>query len=293
METKTRTIPGPESRKLQIYQAGQMDGVPVLVHSGTPGSGLLYDLWVEDAHARGIRLIGYDRPGYGGSSPDPGRSVASVARDVQSIASSLGLKRLLTWGVSGGGPHALACAALLPDLVAAAASIASPAPFGAEGLDWIAGMGEDNVAEFGAALKGRQPLERFIRGAAEEILAADPEALVQALRSLLSAVDAAAVTEGFGAYLLEAMGQGIQDRRDGWIDDDLAFVSAWRFDLGQIRIPVLLMQGEQDRMVPFAHARWLAACIPGVEARLEPDEGHLTLQVHRIPEVHAWLLDQL
>ena len=151
-----------DGRTLRVVEAGIPDGVPILVHHGTPGSGLFYPPWVSDAEERGIRLLGYDRPGYGSSTPSPGRSVASAADDVVAIAEALGLKRLSTWGLSGGGPHALACAALLPNLVVAAAALAPPAPYGSDGLDWFAGMGEQNVVEFGSAVGGRDQLERFV-----------------------------------------------------------------------------------------------------------------------------------
>src|SRR5215210_4113062 len=142
MNTHDRTISTEHGYKLRIIEAGQSDGIPILVHNGTPGSRLLYHPWVKDAETRGIRLISYDRPGYGGSTPQPGRTVASAANDVAAIANELELSRLSVWGVSGGGPHALACAALLPNLVVAAAALASPAPYQADGLDWLAGMGE-------------------------------------------------------------------------------------------------------------------------------------------------------
>jgi pimeloyl-ACP methyl ester carboxylesterase len=132
-------------RTLAVRDAGDPAGTPVLVQSGTPGSRYLYGPNVEDASLRGLRLISYDRPGYGGSAPHPGRSVADCAADVRAICAALGIGRIGIWGISGGGPHVLACAALLPDLVAAAASLASPAPWGAEGLDYFAGMGEDKA----------------------------------------------------------------------------------------------------------------------------------------------------
>jgi pimeloyl-ACP methyl ester carboxylesterase len=224
MNFQERTI-STEGRQLRIIEAGQLDGVPVLVHNGTPSSRLFYHAWVEDAHARGIRLISYDRPGYGGSTPCPGRNVASAAGDVAAIAKALGLERLLVWGVSGGGPHALACAALLPGLVVAAASLASPAPYQSEGLDWLAGMGEDNIHEFGAALKGREAIQQLTEAVTPGLLDTRPADLVQALQSLLSPVDAAAITEDLAAYLLATMIEGIKAMPDGWIDDDLAFVT--------------------------------------------------------------------
>src|SRR5215475_10999212 len=136
-----RIVHTPDSRVLAVEEAGDPAGSPVLVHNGTPMSRHLYGPSVADAAGRGLRLISYDRPGYGGSTPQPGRSVADCAADVRAICAALEIERLAMWGLSGGGPHVLACAALLPDLVSAAAALGSYAPFGVEGLDWFAGMG--------------------------------------------------------------------------------------------------------------------------------------------------------
>src|SRR6516164_5833556 len=143
-----RTVRTPDGRTLAVEDNGDPAGPVVLVHNGTPNSRHLYPPNVADAAARGLRLIGYDRPGYGGSTPQPGRSVADCAADVRAICAEFGIDRLAMWGISGGGPHMLACAALLPDLVTAAASLASLAPLDAEGLDWFDGMGQDNVDDF-------------------------------------------------------------------------------------------------------------------------------------------------
>jgi pimeloyl-ACP methyl ester carboxylesterase len=290
MTASEHLIPTPDGRQLGVLEAGDPDGVPVLAHHGTPGCRLLFRPWIEDAERKGIRLLSYDRPGYGRSSPQPDRTVGDAARDVEAIAQALGIEKLRVWGVSGGGPHALACAALLPDLVVAAASLASVAPYPADGLDWMAGMGEDNIVEFGAALEGRPEITDLVEQYREAFIGATSETIANELLTLLSPTDAAVLTGEVAAYMLEAMQVGIERRLDGWIDDDLAFTEPWGFDPRQITTPIVLWQGLEDRFVPPAHGEWLARQIPNVEAHLSPDDGHLTLSANRVPEVHAWLL---
>jgi pimeloyl-ACP methyl ester carboxylesterase len=285
-----RTVTTPDGRELRICEAGAADGLAVVVHNGTPMSRLLFRPHVEDADKRGVRLIGYDRPGYGGSTPQPGRTVADAAHDVEAIADALGIDHLATWGISGGGPHALACAALLPERVVAAASLAGVAPYPAEGLDWLAGMGEANVIEFGLALEGRDALEPFHRQELAGMLEAGPEGLTEAMRTLLSPVDEAVLTGETADYLFEATRVGSEARLDGWLDDDIAFTKPWGFELETIDVPVLLWQGREDRFVPFAHGEWLARHIPTVDARLSSDDGHVTLLARRVPQVHEWLI---
>lgn len=293
MNGNNRTISTIDGRKIRIIEAGQPDGTPILVHNGTPGSRLLYRPWIKNAEEFGIRLISYDRPGYGGSTHQPGRTVASAAADVATIAEELNLSQLSVWGISGGGPHALACAALLPNLVVAAAALASITPYPADGLDWFAGMGEGVITEFRAALEGRRALEQFVEEATPEMLNFTPETLFQALKSSLSPVEAAVLTEDIACYLLDCAREGIEQNRDGWVDDDLAFIKPWGFELGQIRVPVMIMHGAQDNEVPFSHGEWLANNILDVNTRLLPQDGHITLFAHGIPEVHAWLLSKM
>jgi len=281
-----------DGRTLAVLEAGDESGHAVVAVHGTPGSGLLWRGLVEDAEARGMRLLAYDRPGYGRSDPHPGRTVADAARDVAAMADALGFDRFAVEGGSGGGPHTLACAALLPDRVVAAASLAGVAPYPAEGLDWLDGMGQDNLDEFAATLAGPETLERYLRAQADALLGAEPDAIAETLRSLLSPPDLAVLTGEFAEYLAESTRRAIGERLDGWIDDDFAFVNPWGFELDDIRVPLQLLHGAQDRFVPIAHGEWLAERIPGVDAHLSAEDGHLTIQLGRIGDVHAWLLER-
>jgi pimeloyl-ACP methyl ester carboxylesterase len=287
-----RTVHAPDGRTLAVEESGDPAGRPVLVHMGTPNSRHLYGPNVQDAAARGLRLISYDRPGYGGSSPQPGRAVADCAGDVRTICAELGIDRLATWGISGGGPHVLACAALLPDLVTAAASLASPAPYGADALDYFAGMGRDNVDFTRLFLADEAAARAQTDEDREEVLATSPEDLATVLESLLTPTDAAVLRGELAEYLTSSAQDGQAPGSQGWWDDN-CIVRPWGFDLSDITIPVLLLHGRQDLMVPFGHGEWLAAHIPGVEARLLDDDGHLTLLRNRVPEVHAWLSEHL
>jgi pimeloyl-ACP methyl ester carboxylesterase len=286
---RTFEVQTPDGRTLHVHEAGAADGRVVIGHHGTPSSGRHYAPHVEAAEARGLRLLDHDRPGYGGSSPRPGRTVAAVVEDVVTILDALGVERFVTWGGSGGGPHALACAALLPERCAAAASVSGVAPFDAEGLDWLAGMGEDNVAEFAAARESRDAVTAFCGEHAAQLLDATPSQLVDAMRSLLSDVDAAVVTERFGEHLVAGARHALGDGVEGWVEDDEAFLAPWGFDVGAITVPTLVWQGRHDLMVPPAHGEWLAAHVAGTEARLSEDDGHLTLVERRIPDVYDWL----
>jgi pimeloyl-ACP methyl ester carboxylesterase len=287
-----RTIEGPEGRALTVREGGDPAGVPLLVHHGTPGSSLLYEPHLEDAAERGIRLLSYDRPGYGGSTRDPGRDVAACAADVEAICAGLGIERLLTWGVSGGGPHALAIAALLPERVAAAAALCSIAPIDADGLDFTAGMGEQNVESFGAVRADEATHRAQHEVEVAGVKGVTPEQLLEGWQTILGPADREVLTGALAEFALAQIAAGIDPTSDGWFDDDLCFVRPWGFDLASIHVPVVVWHGEQDRFVPVAHGRWLAERVPGAQARIEPDDGHLTIGERRIGDVHAWLLDR-
>jgi pimeloyl-ACP methyl ester carboxylesterase len=285
-----RTVSAGGGRHLVLHEGGDPNGLPVIVHHGSPSSGILYDRWLDDADASGIKLIGFDRAGYGGSTRLHGRDISSAGADAETIADALGLERFATWGISGGGPHALACAALCGARLTAAASLAGVAPWGADGLDWLAGMGEANIAEFEQVLAGEDTLRPALEHERDDMLAAKPDELRSVLESLLGDADREVLADSIATWMDAAHRNGLRDSVDGWVDDDLAFATPWGFELADISRPVLILQGGDDRFVPRSHGEWLASHVPGAEAWIDDADGHLTLMERRIPDVHEWLL---
>ncbi len=280
-----------DGRILSCLEAGVTGGIPVFVFGGTPGSKLIKPSTIEDAEIKGLKLISYSRPGYGDSTRQPGRSVASVAVDVKAIAEELGLRKILVWGISGGGPHTIACTSLLPEMVVAAVSLASPAPFDAEDLDWFTGMGEDNIIEFNAAIESHESIKKFVEDAIPGMLNANPEDMVKSLQTLLCPVDASVMDIELASFFADSNKEGIGKNSSGWIDDDIAFTTSWNFEFSSIQVPLLLMHGEQDLMVPCSHGKWLAGKINNAESIFFAEDGHLSLG-KKIPEVHDWLLSK-
>jgi pimeloyl-ACP methyl ester carboxylesterase len=281
----TRIVELADGRSLEVHELGDPDGFPVVFHHGTPGSGTIYARWATP----GVRVIAYDRAGYGGSTRKPGRTVADVVPDITALADALGLERFATWGLSGGGPHSLACAALCDERLVAAATLAGVGPWNVDGLDWLAGMGEGNLKEFDLVLAGEEALRPAIERERDDLLAVAPEQLRDAMAPHLSPTDSGALTASLAEYFHSNMSHAIANSPDGWIDDNLAFVEPWGFELSAIDRPVLVVQGGDDLMVPRQHGEWLAANVPGCESRIDDAHGHLTLAEHLVPEVHTWL----
>jgi pimeloyl-ACP methyl ester carboxylesterase len=305
-DVELRPLTLPDGRTLEVHLAnwtstneiwtgaGGTGEAPVLVDlHGTPSWGRSLRPVREAAAARGVRVVAPTRPGYSGSDPQPGRSVADVAADVSAVLDALGVGRVVAAGGSGGGPHALATAALLGDRVAGVASISGVGPYGAPGLDFLAGMGQDNIDEFGAALAGEAQLRAYLEAARPEIMGTDAEAIARALDSLLPPVDRALVTGELAAEIVESFTRALEPGIEGWLEDDLAFARDWGFDLADLHCPVSVWQGGVDLMVPAAHGAWLARHIPGVRAHLLPDEGHLSVPATRIGDILDELLDDL
>ncbi|MDW4910101.1 alpha/beta fold hydrolase [Streptomyces sp. ADMS] len=286
MSDHVRTADG---RRLRVEISGDPHGHPVFLLHGTPGSRVGPRPRAMFLYQRGACLISYDRPGYGGSDRKAGRRVADVVHDVSVVADALGLDRFAVAGRSGGAPHALACAALLPDRVTRAAALVGLAPRDAEGLDWFAGMAPSNISEFRTAFTDP---ERFAarlipRSAA---IRSDPAKLLEELRGDLTDDDRSIVSDtAMRSMMLRNFREAVRTSPYGWIDDGLALTGPWGFDPADIRVPVLLWHGGQDVFSPPAHASWLAARIPRARAVVEPTAAHFAA-VRALPRVIGWLL---
>jgi pimeloyl-ACP methyl ester carboxylesterase len=292
VEVVDRAVSVAGGRVLTVQEGGRRDGYPVLVHAGSPSSRHLYGAHLRDAHRQGIRLFAYDRPGYGGSDPQQGRVVADCAADVSAVADALGIERFAVWGISAGGAHALACASVLPDRVAATSSLASPAPYDAQGLDYFAGIGDDNREDAKLMLTDPAAARAKFAKQREAVLAATASDLLAMYPTLLAPPDRAVLNGELANYYTRRDKDSLARGIEGWWDDTRALIKPWGFTLSGIRGPVLLWHGRQDRFVPFQHAECLAERIPGVQCRLTDEDGHLTLFQDRVPAVHSWLLAQ-
>ena len=283
------TVTTADGAVLEYLVSGPADSRTLLFQPGTPNAGAAFRAIVEPAAALGLRTVSYSRPGYGQSTPRPGRSVADAVADVETVLDAAGAQEFVTLGWSGGGPHALATGALLPERCQAVAVLAGVAPYPAHGIDWFAGMGEGNLEEFGAALAGPGELSALLESFAAELATVTGDGVTEALASVLSPVDRAALTGEFAEEMAAAVRRAVASGIAGWRDDDLAFVSDWGFELDQISVPVDIWQGRQDRMVPFEHGQWLAAKVLNAQAHLFATEGHLSM-VNQVPAVLAELL---
>ncbi|MBS2553589.1 alpha/beta hydrolase [Catenulispora sp. NL8] len=283
----------PDGRVLEYLVAGPADGTPLIFHHGTPCAAVLFDPMIEAAAHHGLRTVVYSRPGYAESSPRPGRTIASAADDVSALLAELGADRFVTAGWSGGGPHALACAALLEGRCAAAATIAGVAPYAAEGLDWLDGMGAENIEEFDAATAGVEQLTAYLSPQAAIYAQVQAEQVAAALGDLIAEADRRALNGSFAEYGATLFRKALSAGVEGWRDDDLAFIDDWGFALDDVKTSVSIWQGDQDRMVPFAHGRWLAGNVSGATVHLQPGEGHLSLMVERFGDIVADLAAKL
>ena len=261
----------------------------MVFHYGTPGFRELSPSALEPLVRHDVRLLVADRPGYGGSTRRPGRSIVDVVDDVERVVDDLDWDSFATWGGSGGGPHALACAALLQGRVTRCASVVGPAPFDAEGLDWFADMSQGNIEEFRAAAAGEHAYRPVVeRLAAEAVEAVETGQVPVSADHDLADADIAALRNrmaepGYAYRMRQIYVGGV----DGWIDDCIAMTRPWGFDPAAIRVPTSVWFGREDVLSPRAHSDWLVGRIPGAEPR-SMTEGHL-LTPASLDDLYTWL----
>lgn len=277
----------PGDRTVEVLLGGDDAGPTLLLHGGSPSAVAEWPTLDETVGAAGLRLVTYSRPGYGASAPRPRHGTyADDVTESAAVLDHLGVDGFLTAGWSGGGPRALACAALLPERCRAAATVAGVAPYHAEGLDWFQGMAEENHEEYRAAEQGPEAYEAFLREGFLDVMHASPDEVADALGGLVTAVDRAALDADYCDWLSRTFRHAAAQGVVGVRDDGLAAVAPWGFDLADIRVPVAIWQGREDAMVPYEHGVWLAQHVPGAEAHLLEDEGHLSL-VSRLDRILA------
>lgn len=287
----TEVIVAPDGRRISVDNAGDPKGSPVFMLHGMPGSRLGPRPRAALLHQMGVRLISFDRPGYGGSDRWPDRCVADCAADVSAIARAYGLPKFAVIGRSGGGPHALACGALLPDRITKIAVLVSLAPTDAHDLNWFNGMADSNVREFAAAKSGRTKIERRLATMAAEIRA-NPIKLIINLQSDLGAADRQMLADpGLRSMLLETYSEAFRQSPHGWIDDLIALSTPWRFDLGAVAAPVLLWHGSNDMFTPPDHARWLAQKLRNARGVIAAGATHFS-SFAAVPDILSWLTSQ-
>lgn len=272
-------------RRLNVWLSGDPDGKALVLHLGTPGPPIPWKNFDDAAVRHGLRVITYARPGYSGSTRHRGRSVADAASDTAAVLDALEVEDFLTLGHSGGGPHALACGALLPHRCRAVVAVSSVAPYDGDDLDWLDGMAEENVIEFEKTLLGEDDYRSFLEEEIEIYAGVSADEVAEAMRGLVPDVDKAVLTGEMAEMSVTTFRQVAKDGLEGWLDDGLAFVRPWGFDLESITVPVAVWQGWHDKMVPYGHGVWLAANIPTARPHLLDDDGHLTLLTNRLDAI--------
>jgi len=281
-----------DDRVLTVEDVGPPSGYPVLVPNGG-GCRHISPALVREAHASGFRLINYDRPGYGGSTRMPGRALADCAADVSAILADLAIERVAVWGFSGGGPYALATAALLPGMVSAACVFAPLGPHGVDGFDFLDGMDESYHEEVRVFFDDRQAARAKFRTEAMEMF----DRLSVPDNWLAMWGDRGLKDEAHGQEAADYLASGFRDGWTngdvGWWDDWSAFLSPWGFDLSDVRAQVSLWHGLADTRCPLAHSRWLADQLPNVVAHYPEHEDHTNIEDNNRGAALTWIRGQV
>jgi pimeloyl-ACP methyl ester carboxylesterase len=281
----------PDGRSIDVLTSGPANGMLLLFHVGTPMAAVHYEPLTRAAASFGLRTVTYSRPGYGRSTRQPGYALADAAGDVRAILDRLGADRFVTLGWSGGGSRALACAAILRDRCAAAASVSAVAPYSAVGPDWFTGMSDGNVVEFSAAIHGEAALATYLEEAAKTVGNLQTDAVMRWIGPIALAPDTASAAGSFAEFVATSFRESVSQGIGGWLDDDLALTRDWRFDLTAIERPVAIWHGGKDTLVPFSHGVWLAQNIPRARAHFHEQHDHMTLPVAMLDRIVADLIE--
>jgi pimeloyl-ACP methyl ester carboxylesterase len=272
-----------DGRELEIADNGITSEKAIVFHHGTPGHVSAWSTWLEQAAERGIRAISYSRAGYGTSDRHFGRTVLSNNSDISYLLDAKNISHFISIGWSGGGPHSLATTTDHRNV--GAITLAGVGEFGASDLGFLEGMGPENHDEFGAALKGEAVLDAWMETNAPAMKKVTGAEIRDAFGGLIGDADKAVIDGEYADQLAAVMRSALAVSFDGWIDDDLAFIKPWGFDLAAITKPVYIWQGDDDFMVPHAHSKWLAAHIPGSVLKFIPGHGHISLIEKYRPEI--------
>jgi pimeloyl-ACP methyl ester carboxylesterase len=275
-----------DGRELEILDNGITSDKAIIFHHGTPHHASAWSSWLEDAANRGIRALSYSRAGYGTSDRNFGRSVFSNNSDISLLLDGKNISSFVAIGWSGGGPHALANT--FDHRNVGAITLAGVGEFGASDLDFLEGMGPENHDEFGAALKGEAALDAWMNANAGSMKNVTGAEIKEAFGGLIGDADKSVIEGDFADQMAATMRSGLAVSFDGWIDDDLAFVRPWGFNVSDISKPVFIWQGDDDFMVPHAHSKWLAEHIPGSQLKFVPGHGHISL----VEKYRAEILNQ-
>ena len=275
-----------DGRELEILDNGITSDKAIIFHHGTPHHSSAWSSWLEDAANRGIRALSYSRAGYGTSDRNFGRSVLSNNSDISLLLDGKNISSFVAIGWSGGGPHALANT--FDHRNVGAITLAGVGEFGASDLDFLEGMGPENHDEFGAALKGEAEIDSWMNANAGSMKNVTGAEIKEAFGGLIGDADKAVIEGDFADQMAATMRSGLAVSFEGWIDDDLAFVRPWGFNLREISKPVFIWQGDDDFMVPHAHSKWLAEHIPGSQLKFVPGHGHISL----VEKYRAEILNQ-
>lgn len=277
-------VPLPDGREMEVLLHGDAERVLVLF-TGTPGGAVPDEEVAATVTAHGFRLVQPLRPGYGRSSPRPGRRVVDFAADVEAVLNHLEIDEAVCMGGSGGGPHSIAMAAKLPQCRAAAALV-SPAPRDAADLNYYEGMGLSNQEEWLLADQGEAAVRPWIEKAVADLQPSESgESFIEQFADSFSEADREAMATGSGALMMASIAKAVERGIEGWVEDDLALTTPWGFDLGAITTPVTLWTGKQDQFVSYWHCAWLAREIPGADLHIYANRGHMSLRRHHLPEM--------